>query len=1758
MGDQAERIVLEAEDIVTPVVDKANAGLERFEKQAESSHAKVVRITDQTRSSVQRLIASLEKQAETYGKSGVEKLISQRDQLLQRYAKEPQAIDAITRSYERMIAVEKEAAAQAAKAEAEAAMAKAAKEAEAALEKQSQAIKAFGNNVAASITNPVQGASGAVTSLLATIGPMGVGVAAGGAALAAFAVAGFEAAKSLGQYGIAIKDAELRTGLTAKQVGQFSFAAKAVGQDISIVERLMRSLSQAADDNSKDGDKARGALERMGVTLHDAAGDMKPTSQILTEISEALNKLPEGLQRDAAAMEIFKRVGIEAVPFMTELTKNLHTAHEEGFGPTEADVQRFLEYQRQVTILETKWDSLVRSFKEGLVIEVSFAGNAAKWLLEHMPGESVDISDQAYNRLQQQGALSQEIRQINAMPAPGPYAPPDALHALQRRRMEALRGLRPEDAFAPSSPEAAARIADAAQWQERIEAEQKRLATSPENPRVKELQAGKEETDRLRAQFFGTHEGMEKAYTQAKNDVEKYQKQLFEPEKPLTKTEVTDLAGKLHTAQADEAKWKATLDAEKDHNEQLTTFRREAAAFEERGDKAELDAVGKIYQQRDLLLQQAAKVKASEAEIAAIRTSAVEQALVAMHKESEEVTKKWDELQLKAAKVSGEFFDKGVTEVFHTSITEATKNLEERGKVFAKLVAENRKLAAAGETQDLAYQKKMVGITGDTSDPMAVLREQQALELTEIKKKRDAALQELSTDPLIAFEQRANAEKEAANAVGELRYQWEEKIAEVRKKADEDQQKAIGDQEKSISRVANKLFGTLLIKPRDFGKELTKDLRDAVTKPMTEGMGNMVAGIIRPVVYGSEGTGGISGSLHGIFGAVGATHDPIKVATDLNTAVTAQNSAAIGMLTAVVGASMGISVPAIGTPGIAGLSGVSIPSISVGAPAGVLSGALGTYGPRFGLPKFADGGVTSGPSIAGEAGPELIIPLDRFHNFGLPPSVQLTGQYGPETDVALEKAVSAMMGVALPAGLSALGGPLGISVGNTFMSMLVGGVGAMTPPRHDNVIMGVLPVGPPGGPRGVADPETEWYWQEGGRDTWGMTAAQRRAASAKGGVQAGITRRIAIANRDPDLDASGMYIGKPVDVPEATHEAAAKLDEQYPWLKDAFKKTEADIQRQEIGRAGAQARLARVRAPRDMSDMRVTPDPSDPYYTARWVIHPKTGEIALTKIGPIDAGKYTAAGERIYGDDLPEHMELIAKKGWPTAGRVYDLMHRGQATIARNGTVLDLGDQSGQGLAEFIATYGTRTGYRPINNDQANQLIKAIAAQFGKLKLPSYDDGGTVGSTGLAVVHKGEAVVPQADSLKKAIDANTEALLQSPDMFNRMLGFFSARVPAMRNPFVEFVTSMASMPRSSGGGFSSAASTGLAGGYTSTSSGTSTGGFTSAPWYGDGGYSGTTAGGYTMAPWAGVGGSTSARMANLPAQLAAMGAKQSPLSSGFSQMGQNLKNSVWSGKEWTSLQNAGYGDFVSGAGAIAKSPAAGAAGMWAAESGLLGSHMGTWEGTAMGAAGGAEIGFQVGGPLGALIGGVAGFGIGLGEKLAGLESPAKKAHDDIKNIYGVDIPQNSGTIRQVVSISQSEFGGDVAVAVRSPKVRQLVMLYSEATGQKMPLSASRPYAGSLVESGGNLYQQASFQNNAWHTYASDLPTLGGISGTQYPTTPGPNTSGGGGGGTYVSLNINGTPITADFVADQSMAAQNASYGRTQQSANLQVPGLMVA
>jgi hypothetical protein len=1807
MGDQAERVVLEAEDQVSPVVDKANAGLDSFEKKAESAHGKVIRITDQTRSSVQRLIASLEKQADTYGKSGVERLISQRDQLLQRYAKEPAAIDAITRSYEKMIAVEEKAA-------REAAAARAAKEAEEALRKQSESIKSFGERIGQFIENPLQGAKSAVGSFLTTLGPFGVGVMAGATALGGFAVAAFEAAKSLGEYGTRVKDAELRTGLTAKEVGQFSFAAKAVGQDISVVERLMRGLSQAADENSSQGEKARATLQRMGVDLRDAAGEMKPTSEILIEISEGLNKLPEGLQRDAAAMELFKRAGIEAIPFMTELNENLRIAHEQGFGPTEDDVRRFQEYQRDVAQLETKWDALVRKFKEGIVITVSWVGKGVDWFLNNI-GTAGD--DERQRREEEQAR--KDAADIQAAGGYGASMSRSArrteLADLERRAPEILRDreatlrriadLRTQQQnlvgnfgwvqmLAPTEEELG-RAQKAGDIQKEIDRLQHMLDAAGQAAHRTDLRAGKEEADRLRARFFGTHEGMEKAYSDAKKDVERYQKELFEPEKPLTKTEVLDLSGKLRTAQATEARWKAALDAEKNQSEQLKEFHREAEAFVKKGEESELDAIGKIYYQRDVLLRQAAKVKASEAEIAAIRKSADDQAAVVSKKAWEEFETYDEKRRAEQQKqMLGLFLPSKEQLKEWQDVFKAQERIDDLG-VQAQREALRRHAnveARHAETPEQAYQVRV--------DLAVKLAE---IEVARIGKEESAARR---------MELAAQAQKDLYTELAQAQDELDEKRAATEQKRTEELQRQVEE----IQKVSAGLLHTLFTKPGEFPKQLGTTIRDATLKPIEEGLGGMVASTLHPLIYGQ---GGIAGIFQSAFGG-GAKQDPIAVTSD-NTTATIQNSRAIWLLTAVLSEYMGRSVPALSTQGGA------MPNIGVASPSGFLSQMLRNTG---GLPRFAEGGVATGPSIVGEAGPELVIPLNRLRNIGLPPSVNLVGHYGPETDAALEKATMGLFNIALPAGLSALGGPAGISVGESLMSVLIGGVAAATPERHDGVMLGMVPMGPPGAVQysaltdrqkvsqlirlakmvEVSERSSQVLEYPGGKI---LLAPQQRFAMPGANNEVwgeGLIRDVYNAAK-PAYKQRISTLGIPQDqrgqgIGQALYLAAMKhgpinWEEPFESLKltEQSSQVRAALVRKGLAeREGDWMRLtdrarellgleplsgsASVRGPRDLEYMR------KPKAGPRGVLDPETdwywGEggrdtwgmtheqhVAAGRKGGIKSGITRLANPRdpdldMFGNyigppvDAPETVHQASASIDAVAPHLKNIDWTRKAGQIKN-RVLVGGDtmslvQAGKRLGvssmslerELRARYpGQDWSTIDLQDVIGDWNLKSVTGRKA-YRIPKHEEGGTIATTGPAIVHAGEAVVPHADTLKRSIDALTLELHSNTgvlgwfanSMIQPMLG---GRAPSLPVPIPGVGT--VSIPPLFGGGASETASASTIIYAPAPAAGGSTGSMA------EGGLPpGAMESGIARVPLVG------APAAGQPGGLGPLAVTQMASGKGTvpgstfnpHAMLANLKNTDWGGFTKNDKGQITGMHGVAGAAVFT-------GGTMVAERGLLGSDRGTWAGVGEGAAGGAAVGFAMGGPLGALIGGVAGFGIGLGEKLAGVESPEAHASKLIKQVYGIDIPKSSGTVKQVVAIAQQEFGGQISVAVRSPGVRQLVMLYSEATGQKMLLSAATPYGGSLAEVGGNLYQQASFQNNQWHAYQSGIPTLGGINTVPY-ATPG-SLPMAGMGNTTIALNINGTPITPEFVMDQSMAAQGTSYGRTQQAANMQVPGLMV-
>jgi tape measure domain-containing protein len=110
MADQVERVILEADE--RPAVEgvkKGNAALESFEKRTEQMGRTILRVSDTSRNSLQRMVNSVEKRAAAATASPLEKLAQDRARDLQRAAGDPEAINRITAAYDRLAVAQRNA-----------------------------------------------------------------------------------------------------------------------------------------------------------------------------------------------------------------------------------------------------------------------------------------------------------------------------------------------------------------------------------------------------------------------------------------------------------------------------------------------------------------------------------------------------------------------------------------------------------------------------------------------------------------------------------------------------------------------------------------------------------------------------------------------------------------------------------------------------------------------------------------------------------------------------------------------------------------------------------------------------------------------------------------------------------------------------------------------------------------------------------------------------------------------------------------------------------------------------------------------------------------------------------------------------------------------------------------------------------------------------------------------------------------------------------------------------------------------------------------------------------------------------------------------------------------------------------------------------------------------------------------------------------------------------------------------------------------
>lgn len=218
-------------------------------------------------------------------------------------------------------------------------------------------------------------------------------------------------------------------------------------------------------------------------------------------------------------------------------------------------------------------------------------------------------------------------------------------------------------------------------------------------------------------------------------------------------------------------------------------------------------------------------------------------------------------------------------------------------------------------------------------------------------------------------------------------------------------------------------------------------------------------------------------------------------------------------------------------------------------------------------------------------------------------------------------------------------------------------------------------------------------------------------------------------------------------------------------------------------------------------------------------------------------------------------------------------------------------------------------------------------------------------------------------------------------------------------------------------------------------------------------------------------------------------------------------------------------------------------------------------GLAQTTAGGALIGAKFGGPIGAAIG--AGIGAVAGTVRLFIKGAREKARDIIKRAYGVDIADR-GILDQVIQLAKSRFGGNVAVAVQSKEIRELVQLYAASTGQQYRGPATETQQTTLVQGGGSIFQAPGVGS-----LGQSLPGFGG----SIPMLGGAMASGSGFGQSVVlNIQLDGQSTTQvlqgeaarviidnpRLVASSMSAAASDNYNRRENAIGGFSPGLLTA
>jgi hypothetical protein len=147
----------------------------------------------------------------------------------------------------------------------------------------------------------------------AAVRNIGLGLAAAAASAAAPLVA---AVKHFSDFGGAIDDVAMRTGLSAAAASELGYAAELAGTDLATLEKGLRTMQRTLVGMSEGGAAAGEAVASLGLSVESLRG-LSPDKQFAA-IADRISRIADPAERATVAMRVFGRAGAMLLPLLTE------------------------------------------------------------------------------------------------------------------------------------------------------------------------------------------------------------------------------------------------------------------------------------------------------------------------------------------------------------------------------------------------------------------------------------------------------------------------------------------------------------------------------------------------------------------------------------------------------------------------------------------------------------------------------------------------------------------------------------------------------------------------------------------------------------------------------------------------------------------------------------------------------------------------------------------------------------------------------------------------------------------------------------------------------------------------------------------------------------------------------------------------------------------------------------------------------------------------------------------------------------------------------------------------------------------------------------------------------------------------------------------------------------------------------------------------------------------------------------------------